>query len=172
MIRAVAGHLSAYLNHMHHSEVLFKSSALEPILESSGIVTKVACGHSSVESVIHNWFIYGKGAISNDNIIIIIIIYLCVLGVHSWEWLSYLSTCLHHFPIAILRNTDIWIVINPFTLTAAKSGLKILEIFHLTKAFSWEHLKGKYRSEDKLQLSFKYFVNFCFIHKLFSKVWE
>ena len=42
----------------------------------------------------------------------------------------------------------------------------------LTKTFSWEFLKEKCWSAAKQQLPFKYFVNFHFIPKLLSKVWE
>ena len=66
---------------------------------------------------------------------------------------------------------DKHIFINPFTLRAAKRGLKILEIFPI-KAFYWKHLNEKCWSEDKQQISFKYFVKFRFILKLFSKVWK
>ena len=41
-----------------------------------------------------------------------------------------------------------------------------------TKAFFWKHLNEKCWSEDKQQISFKYFVKVRFIPKLFSKVWK
>ena len=52
----------------------------------------------------------------------------------------------------------------------AKWGLTILEVFYLQKHFLENISKEKYWSEDKQQLSFKYFVKFRFIHKLLSKV--
>ena len=61
---------------------------------------------------------------------------------------------------------------NPFTLRAAKTGLTILIIFFLTKAFFGKYLKEKCSSEYYQQLSFKYFMRICFISKLFSKVWK
>ena len=58
---------------------------------------------------------------------------------------------------------------NPLTLRAAKRGLTILEIFHLQTHFLENIWR---RSQAKQELSFKYFVNFCFIQKIFSKVSE
>ena len=40
------------------------------------------------------------------------------------------------------------------------------------KSIFLKHLKENCRLDAKQQLSFKYFVNFCFIHKLFLKVWK
>ena len=61
---------------------------------------------------------------------------------------------------------------NPITLRAAKTGLTIF-----VKLFEWKAFLGKYLMEKcwpevKQQLSFKYFLNFRFIPKLFSKVWK
>ena len=42
----------------------------------------------------------------------------------------------------------------------------------LTKVFFEKYLKEKCYSEAKQQIALKYFVNFCFILKLFSKVRE
>ena len=60
--------------------------------------------------------------------------------------------------------------IKPLTLKAAKTGLTILEILNLRKHFLKKHLKEKCWSGAEQQLSFKYFVHFCFIPELFSKV--
>ena len=57
------------------------------------------------------------------------------------------------------------VLLNPLTLKTAK-----FENILLTKAFSGKQMKEKCLSEAKLQLSFKYFVNFCFVLKVFSKV--
>ena len=61
---------------------------------------------------------------------------------------------------------------NPLTLKAAKNRPDDLVNILPTEAFSVKHLKEKCWSEVKNLLSFKYFGNFCFIPKLFSKVWE
>ena len=62
--------------------------------------------------------------------------------------------------------------LNPFTLRAAKTSLTILEISYWHK-----HVLGKILSRNVTlevihQLPFKWFVNFLFIPKLYSKVWE
>ena len=62
--------------------------------------------------------------------------------------------------------------LNSLALRAAKTGLTILEISNLQKHILKENLKEKCWLEAKLQLSFKYFVNFRSVLKLFSKVWK
>ena len=62
--------------------------------------------------------------------------------------------------------------VNPLALRGAKTGLTILLIFFSQKRFYQKYLKEKCLSEYKQQLSFKYFMNFHFFDKLFSKVWE
>ena len=60
--------------------------------------------------------------------------------------------------------------VNLFTLRAAKTGLTILENILLRKALSGKYLTEKCRTEVKQQLLFKYFVKFCLMFKLLSKV--
>ena len=57
-------------------------------------------------------------------------------------------------------------------LRAAKRGMMILNISYLQKHFLEKHLKEKCLSEAKQQLSLKLFLNFCFIQKSFSNIWE
>ena len=64
----------------------------------------------------------------------------------------------HHIPL------------NPLALRPAKTDLTNLEIYYLQKHFLEEEMKEKCLPESKLQLPFKYFVNFLFVLKLFSKV--
>ena len=72
--------------------------------------------------------------------------------------------------------------LNPFTLKEYTWSdvfenilTKTPDIFGdivLTKAISSKYLKENCSSQLHLQPSFKYFVNLCFILKLFSKVWK
>ena len=70
----------------------------------------------------------------------------------------------------------VWLLLAAISI----NGLNIVLILshpwysvHFTYlVFSWKHLKEECWSEGKQQLTFKYFMKFCFIHKLFSKVWK
>ena len=66
--------------------------------------------------------------------------------------------------------TSIKIFLNPFTLRAAQTGLPIFVLLFEQKAFWEKYLMEKCLPEVKQQLSFKYFLNFRFIPKLFLKV--
>ena len=53
-----------------------------------------------------------------------------------------------------------------------KEAWRFWKYFPYKSIFFRKHLNEKCWSEDKQQISFKYFVKFCFIFKLFSKVWK
>ena len=76
------------------------------------------------------------------------------------------------YKVAGSWSTFSFLFCNPFMLRAAKRGMMILNIFYLQKHFLEKHLKEKCLSEAKQQLSLKLFLNFRFIQKLFSKIWQ
>ena len=78
------------------------------------------------------------------------------------------------FPDA-LKDTLLFLRVNhnnPFALRAAKRGIMILKIFCSQKRFIEKCLTEKCWSAAKHNSPFKYFVNFHFIPKLLSNVWE
>ena len=61
--------------------------------------------------------------------------------------------------------------LNSLALIAAKTGLTIFEIFNSQKkAYSEKSFEEEMLIRSYQKLSFKYFVNFHFIPKLFLKV--
>ena len=95
----------------------------------------------------------------------------CLYGVmHEVKTQSYPQNLyyLHHLGRTRLDNVTFCLASRPIYTERPDNFGNIL----LIKAFSWKYLKEKCWSEAKNQLSFKYFVNFRLIRKLFSKVWE
>ena len=82
----------------------------------------------------------------------------------SWRRITYIkltsiSNCIRELWGSIWLVLCEYECINPFTLRAAKRGLTIVGNIFLTKASFWKHLKEKCWSEDKQQLSMKYFID-------------
>ena len=91
------------------------------------------------------------------------VFYICYVWLDAWA-------------MALENTINIWSLpvsyVNPFTLRAAKRGLTILGIFPLQKHFFENIWMRNVDQKTNKQISFKYFVKFRFILKLFSKVWK